>query len=395
MTFPRAPLLNRGKAWLVRWKIAVMAVSAVLVVALGGLVAGGWYFSNALREGALEPDREPDELDLQVVALGEGRVTLRATGKASEDGDWTKDSVFGLEWDGGYGRVGAILEIDERQAVREFLPLQGILEIGEPVRMDSFAYPGDPQQAHGIAFREVTFASEPGEFPAWFVDGSRDTWVIFVHGKGASRREALRMLPTAVGLGFPALVITYRNDEEAPPGPDGFYRYGQTEWEELEGAAAYAVRQGADRLVLVGYRMGGAIVTNVLFESPLAERVRAVIFDAPMLDFSAIISREAGDRGVPGFLTAVGKLMFSFRFDVDWGDLNYLKRADELAVPILLFHGDDDPTVPVTTSDALAEARPDIVTYVRSEGVGHVRSWNADRSAYEAAVRDFLERVVQ
>lgn len=395
MTFPRGPLLNRVKAWLVRWKIAIMAVSAVVLLALGGVAAGGWYISNVLRDGALEPDRDPDELDLQVVALEEGRVTLRATGKASEDGDWTREGVFGLEWDGGYGQVGAILEIDEEQAVREFLTLQGALEIGDLARMDSFAYPGDPQQAHGIPFEEVTFASELGEFPAWFVDGSRDTWVIFVHGRGANRREALRMLPTVVELGFPSLIITYRNDVEAPASADGFYRFGKTEWEELEGAAAYALQRGAKELVLVGYSMGGAIAVNFLLQSPLAERVQGTILDAPMLDFGAVIDREANERGVPGLLTAVSKLIVGFRFDVDWGELNYLKRADELAVPILLFHGDDDPTVPVTTSDALAEARPDIVTYVRSEGVGHVRSWNADPSAYEASVRGFLERLVQ
>ncbi len=191
------------------------------------------------------------------------------------------------------------------------------------------------------------------------------------------------------------MVITYRNDVEAPASADGFYRYGQTEWRDLEAAADYAIQHGADELVLVGYSMGGAIVTNFLFESPLAERVRAVIFDAPMLDFGAIFDREAGERGLPGVLTAVSKLIVGFRFDVDWDELNYLKRADELAVPILLFHGDDDPTVPVSTSDALAEARPDIVTYVRAAGVGHVRSWNADATAYEASVRGFLERVAR
>jgi hypothetical protein len=300
-----------------------------------------------------------------------------------------------LEWAGGYGQVGGILRIDDEQVVREFSVIQGAPEIGELARLDSFAFPGDPEQAHGIGFEEVTITSELGDFPAWFVEGSGKAWVLFVHGRGASRREALRMLPTVADLGFPSLVITYRNDVEAPASPDGFYRFGETEWEDLEAAAEYALEHGADELVLVGYSMGGGIVTNFLYESPLAERVVGVILEAPMLDFGAVFDREAGERGLPGFLTAVSKLIVGFRFDVDWGELNYLKRADELAVPILLFHGDDDPTVPVATSDALAEARPDIVTYVRAAGVGHVRSWNAGPAVYEASVRDFLERVAR
>ncbi len=376
-------------------EVALLASSAFALVALGGVVGGGWYISGLLRAGALAPDRDPDELDLQVVALGEGQVTLRATNEATEDGDWMKDGIFGLEWEGGYGQVGAILRTDGEQVVREFSVMQGTPEIGEPARLDSFAFPGDPEQAHGIGFEEVVISSELGELPAWFVDGPGDTWVIFVHGKGANRREALRMLPTAARLGLPSLVITYRNDVETPASADGFYRYGQTEWRDLAAAADYALQHGAKELVLVGYSMGGAIVTNFLYESPLVERVVGVILDAPMLDFGAVVDWGVRNSTAPGIVITTGKIIAASRFDFDFDALNYLKRADELALPILLFHGDADPTVPVSTSDALSEARPDIVTYVRAAGVGHVRSWNAGPAAYEAKVRDFLERVAR
>lgn len=396
MKSPEDPLLIRLKTRLARWRVALLlAVSGAALLALAGLVMGGWYFSDQIRGGALEPDRDPDEPDLEVVALREEQVTLHATEKANENGDWRKDGIFGLEWQRGYGQVGAIREIDDQQVVRQFFPLQGALEIGDLARLDSFAFPGDPEQAHGIPFQEVTFASELGEFPAWFVDGPRHTWVIFVHGKGASRREALRMLPTVTDLGFPSLIITYRNDVEALAGPDGFYRYGKTEWEDLEAAADYAVQQGADALILVGYSMGGAIVVNFLLQSPLAERVHGAILDAPMLDFNAILALEARERGAPGLLTEVGKALADFRWDIGWGELNYLSRADDLGTPILLFHGDADDVIPVETSDALAEARPDIVTYVRVAGAGHVRSWNAGPEAYEATVRDFLEKMAE
>ncbi len=141
--------------------------------------------------------------------------------------------------------------------------------------------------------------------------------------------------------------------------------------------------------------MGGAIAVNFLYQSPLAERVGSAILEAPMLDFEATIDWGARDAGAFAFLSASGKVISEVRFPIDFKELNYLKRADELAVPILLFHGDEDPTVPVATSDALAEARPDIVTYVRVAEAGHVRSWNVDPEAYAASVRGFLERVAQ
>ena len=303
--------------------------------------------------------------------------------------------TWGLRRDPGYDRVGAILEISDQQVVREYVSLAGDLRTGEMVSMDGFAFPTDPREAHDIPFEEVSFTSPIGDFPAWFVDGSGSTWVIFVHGKGASRREALRMLPAAAGLGLPSLITTYRNDEGLPANPDGFYRYGQSEWKDVEAAASYAIEHGAEGLVMVGYSMGGAIVTNFLYQSPLAERVQGVILDAPMLNFNQTIDLGARQNGYPGLVTTIAKSMSSFRFGINWGDLDYLGRFDRLTVPILLFHGGEDDTVPVETSDALAKARPDIVTYVRVTGAAHVRSWNMDPVAYEAAVRDFLQEVTR
>jgi hypothetical protein len=376
-----------------RWRVPLVVLLGILLLVTVPLVGGGWYYSDALKNQALVPDRKPQKLDLQVAAVGQDTVTLHVTADTSKDGDWTKRGIFGLEWNDGYGQVGAIQELDDEHVVRDYTPVRGTPKVGDGVRLDSFAFPGDPSQALGMTFEEVRFTSRLGDFPAWFIDGSRDTWVIFVHGKGADRREALRMLRTVTDLGFPSLIITYRNDVGAPHSDDGFYRYGETEWQDLQAAAEYAVQHGAQDLILVGYSMGGAIVTSFLYRSSLSQRVAAVILDAPMLDLDATVDWRARNRFAPGLLKAAGKKIASLRFGVHWGELDYLKRARELAMPVLLFHGDEDDKVPVATSEALAKARPDIVTYVRTAGAGHVRSWNADPNTYEKAVRDFLGRL--
>ena len=110
-----------------------------------------------------------------------------------------------------------------------------------------------------------------------------------------------------------------------------------------------------------------------------------------MLDLGSAIAHGVRARGLPVFLTGIGKFLARVRFDVDWKALNYLDRVQELDVPILLFHGDEDQVVPVELSDALAQARPDIVTYHRVPEATHARSWNIDPEKYEAAVREFLE----
>jgi len=373
-----------------RWRIVVSAFLVVLVVIITVLALGGWYLSNELKRGALISDWNPGQHDLEVVDIKEGLVTLRLRALADENGPWRRDGIWGLQWDGGYAQVGAILEVTGRQVVREFHPLSERPDTGETVRLDSFAFPDDPRKAFGLPYEEVSFSSPLGDLAAWIVGGSSETWVIFVHGRNVSPREGLRILPTLVELGLPCLLITYRNDEGAPANPDGFHRHGQTEWKDLEGAVSYAIEHGAEDLILVGYSMGGAIVTNFLYESSLSKRVRGIILDAPMLNFNATIDLGASERNLPGPFVALAKFITRLRFGIDWGKLDYLDRADELSAPILLFHGDEDDIVPIETSDELARIRPDIVEYVRGAGVIHAASWNHDPAIYEAAVRDFI-----
>ena len=370
-----------------RLALAFGGLALLLVVVVFGI---GWYYSGQIEDGALRVKHDPKKYEVEVVALEEGRVTLRFP---TEEDLRKEPRTMGLEWPGGYARVGETLEVSGNEALREYAPLEGALAVGDRVRFDKFAYPGDPERAHGISFEEIRFASPLGDLAAWQVDGSNDTWVIFVHGKGASRGEALRMLPVVYSAGLPSLLITYRNDAGAPEDPSRYYRYGLTEWKDLEAAARYALANGASDLVVVGYSMGGGIVANFLYRSPLAERVVGVILDSPMLDFGAIVDLGAQNRNLPEFLTAVAKIISGFRFDIDWETLEYASRFEEISVPVLLFHGDADETVPVRISEMVAESRSDVVTYVLFEGAPHVGAWNVDPERYETAVREFLDRV--
>ena len=375
------------------WKIGVL-VGVILLAVLAVFVGTGWYLSDVLKEGGLVPDPEEAKLDLEVAVVGDGSVTLIWTPETDQHGDWRARGLWGLEGESTYDQVGAIRKITGRSVVREFLPMDGDLKLGDRVRLDSYAFPGDPQEAHGLSFEEVVIDCALGGCPAWLVGGSSDVWVIFVHGRRADRKESLRILPAIAELGAPALIVTYRNDPEAPASPDGLNRYGQTEWEDLEGPVSYASANGADGVILVGYSMGGAIVASFLHESTLSDRVVAVILDAPMLDFSATVDLGGKEEGYPKPFISLAKLFTGLRFDLDWRGLNYLQHADELAVPILLFHGDADDLVPVETSDRLADVRPDIVQYVRNPDVKHVRSWNTDPASYEKVVKEFLREVI-
>ena len=376
------------------------AVVVVVVLGLVFFLGGGWFYSGEIRAGALDGEAPgTPALQTEVLAVGGRSITLARDPAAPRE--LTTAGTWGLRWADGYGRLGAILALEPERVERAFTRLEGPPpRAGEGSAVDGYAWPADPALAAGRPAREISYPSPLGPAPAWQVEGTHDTWVILVHGYNAPRTETLRTLATVARQGFPALAINYRNDPGAPDNPDGLRHWGAAEWRDLEAATRFALDRGAAGVVLAGYSMGGAVVASFLLESPLAARVRGVVLDAPALDLGEVIDHGAEDRDlpvlgtpVPPALTEVAKGIAGVRYDLDWGQLDYVDRAGGLAAPMLVFHQSGDPTVPVSISEALAAARPDLVTFERFGGDGHLQSWNVDRPRYERAVRAFLDRV--
>ncbi len=367
------------------------AAAAGSAVGAGLLIGPSLVVARVLHQTGFNPKRDhrPDPLDLQATAIAPGLVTLRAATKAPAIPAAAAGHYL-LRGARGWGHAGPVLDANGVVAVREFRPGDGDLRPGDHVRLDPFAFDGDPLAAHGLPFDEVLFSSPLGEFPAWHVPGESDTWAILTHGKGANRREGLRLMPTLAARGFHALAITYRNDEGCPPSPRGTYSYGREEWEELEGAVRFALDRGARRIVLAGYSMGGAISLAFMRNSALASRTSALILDAPMIDLVPTVAHGARKSGVPVRVLPFSNRVAARRYGFDWRDFDHFETARGLEVPVLLFHGDADRTIPVETSDAFASSRPDIVRYVRVPGADHVRAWNHDPEAYRQVVDGFL-----
>ena len=371
--------------------IGVLACIAVLAV-IG--VAYGMYLSNLVRDGSLSSRHSTPPYDLIARSDGDGKITLRAFDERAGAMDLHHDGVFGIVSADGYGQVGRILEAGAGYSVREYIPLTATIGVEERARLDIYAFPDDPLTAHGVHYEAVRFESELGECPAWSIPGSSRTWAIFAHGRGAHPNEALRIMPVLVEAGLPILAFNYRNDEEAPASADGWHWLGYTEWRDLEAAMQYALENGAEDFILYGYSMGGGMCLNLLYESPLADKVRAVVLNSPLLDFSGTLDIVGQIRGYPRAIVQFGKEVGAVRFGIDWQHMNYLSRASELQAPILVLHGEKDTLVPAQLSRSLARARPDIVRYVGFPEAEHARSWNLDPDKYNSEVREFLREIL-
>jgi len=363
--------------------------------ALGSVAAAAWFARKVLTPDELQPD------DVAIVGHDAESVTFAAGPDPGVPGR------YGVWLDGGAGhaRVGRILEHDEGTGTvrRELLGVdRGELSIG-PARWNQYYYWDRPRAAMGLPDEDVVVESDVGALPGWVVrpepaDHGGD-WAVLVHGRGARKEETLRAVPVLRRAGWTCLVAAYRNDRDAPKGPDGRYNLGLSEWRDVEAAIAWAVEHGARRIVLFGWSMGGAIVLQTLHRSRFRDRIVGLCLDSAVLDWEAVLKHHGRLNHVPGPLVRFSqRLMGSGRArhlvglvePLDLALTDWVARADEIDVPLLLIHSTADDVVPFEPAAALAARRPDIVRFELWNTARHCREWNHDCARWEAAVSTFV-----
>jgi pimeloyl-ACP methyl ester carboxylesterase len=374
-------------------------VTALLVIALALFAAAAFYFSGVIGSDALAVSPSVPEYDTKVADVEGAKIFLDPEGAADQV---DQEGVFGIRWPDGNGRIGPIIDSSDtqNQVVREYLANEdGAPPQGAKTDLANDTFFGDPKQALGLPFAQVKVDGELGEMPAYLVPGAKKTWVVYVHGKGASRSEGYRTLRTLNDLGYPGLLITYRGDEDAPSDPTNEYGYGLREWQDLQSAVQYALDNGADNVALAGWSMGGAIVGQFLSKSSLARDVEAVFLDAPALDMPAALRLGASQRTlpltslpIPDVLTSAAIAVSDLRFPTNLSDAVATDPVVSYDGPVFLAHGTADTTTPIAVSDEVAERRgPSNTTYLRVEGAEHTASWNTDPSVYDRALKRFAE----
>ena len=361
-----------------RWALAAGAIAVIAALGLG--VAAAWHFSSAV----LVPDHSPWPAETEVAAMPAGRIVLESTEESRRPG------VYGLEWQGGRAIVGPIIGEADGEVTRRLRQVDGYLAPEMDVAFNPTVWAGNPTEDFGIPSTTVPIHGELGPMPAWFVPARGRTWAIVVHGINSTPETGLRLVPSLHRAGLPTLLVTYREDLGAPPSPDGFHHMGLTEWRDVGAAARYAFAHGAERLVLAGYSMGGALVTQFMERSPLAPKVAGLVLDAPVLDWQAVLSFNATEMGFPSFLSKPVELAIGARIDAHWESLDAIDHPEDFQLPILLFHGEEDDVVPISTSDDFAAELPRRVTYFRVPEAGHTEEWNVDPRLYERRLGSFL-----
>ena len=398
-------------------KLGYLLIILIFII-LGG---AGWFFSGVTYEVGLNPEFE----NTAEVGVAEDRVIIEDISEKTislnvQEEMWgvmLEDGIYGVLGENGSAVVSSILSLEGDIITREILQINGELEIGERVSSSSLLkiengkysilgtsdYEGidesgkyTPKSVSDTDYEYIEYESDLGMFPAYLTSEGETGVVIFVHGfRGAFERDFTAMLraPDFENLGYRSMIISYRNDANAPKDPSGLYQYGVTEWIDLDNAIKYVEQNiNPDRIVLWGTSGGGGPVTSWLQNNPDSDRVDGIIFEAPVISFweSVEVNGKARYPFIPELFFPYIKLFTEVRYGVDFDTMDFRDALVKSEVPVLLFHGDDDEWVPVDMSDYIADNRRTNFTYIRMSNVGHVTSWNADPVRYIFEITKFL-----
>ncbi|HEY9308128.1 MAG TPA: alpha/beta fold hydrolase [Microbacterium sp.] len=387
----RAAVRAASPALVAGVKAALTVLSVALAGALGALAAG----SVLMARKVVTPARRL--ADTRILALDTAAQTITL----SRTADTELPGRYGLFTTGSsdYIKLGSVLSEDATSVKRKLLthiPADARLE---PEAAFSGWYYDRPEQLH-LPFTPELIGSTVGPCPAWlFPAGGGDTWVIQVHGRGTTRAECLRAVPVFHALGITSLVVSYRNDAEAPRSRSGTYTLGATEWRDVDAAVGFARRRGARRIIVMGWSMGGAIALQLALNSPHGDAIAGLILESPVVDWRTVLNFQARAERVPG---AVSRLAME-ALQTEWASpltragaairldqLDIVARAAELRHPVLILHSDDDGFVPSDASHGLVAARPDLVEMQVFEVARHTKLWNYDQERWSNSIGTWL-----
>jgi len=372
------------------------ALLVTLGTALGGVLAAMGLLSVRMARRVVTPSGRATDTTIVGVDPAAQTITL------SRSDDTALPGRYGLFTTGTarYVKLGSVLSEDATTVTRKLLthvPADATLA---PRAAFSGWYYDDPGQLH-LPYTAELVGGPLGPCPAWLFPAEQPTgtWVIQVHGRGTTRAECLRAVPVFHAAGITSLLVSYRNDGEGPRSRSGTYALGATEWRDVDAAVEFARRHGAERVVLMGWSMGGAIALQVELNSPHRDLIAGVVLESPVIDWRIVLRYQAAQLKVPAPVTtlAIGALSTEWATPVTgagapipFDSLDVVARAGELRHPILVLHSDDDGFVPSDASHDLVVARPDLVEFEVFDVARHAKLWNYDQQRWTNRITAWL-----
>lgn len=230
---------------------------------------------------------------------------------------------------------------------------------------------------------------------AWCFDvgATSDTWVIHVHGLGASPQSTLRSVRTVEKLGMSSLVASFGQPFEAR-------RVGlaSDDIDRVVAAIDDPVALGATRVILCGWSFGAAMCLAAA--RVRREAVAGAILVSPMISLARAAfdgARRTGRSRVPvlAAFAALSVPLTAQRAGVRGAiSVRALSRGVPYGLPVLALHSTGDRLLSIERTRRARDASGQM-TLIDLPAAMHGFEWNRDAQQFACAARGWLQSVVE
>lgn len=243
----------------------------------------------------------------------------------------------------------------------------------------------EPQPAES-PFSRVSFKSEEGmTIRAWYAPpASTGETVLLLHGHRGNRDQLLVHAEYLLDAGYGALLIDFRNHGES----DGeFTSMGYHEVKDARAAYRFLQNEAeVDAIAIWGHSMGGAVASQLMSEVDAA----GLVIDATFADFPSLVRRGLIARGLPGSpITEILTTLYGWLSQSDFSAFRPIDQLARVEKCVLLFHGSDDPVIPLAEAERIAAGNPRIELSV-FEGGAHSDLYELEPERYRKEALAYL-----
>jgi uncharacterized protein len=251
----------------------------------------------------------------------------------------------------------------------------------------------DSPANYGLTAEAAEFQSGDGlTLHGWYIPAEDSVKTIIVcSGANGSLDADVHVAPWLHAAGFNVLLFDWRAHGQST---GEMVTLGFNERYDLIAAVRFALSQGADRVGVLGFSMGGTVA---LATAAVYEDIHAVVADSP---FVYVLSAVAGgliERGVPEGLSFLLARLFvttaCLRTQLNLYDIDLARWINRVAPrPLLLIFGEQDVIVPKSEVDLIFAVAGEPKEVWRVPEAAHRNIHIRRPDEYRQRIREFFEK---
>lgn len=232
---------------------------------------------------------------------------------------------------------------------------------------------------YGLNYQDIWFEIDGNKAHGWWIPSANKTApvILYLHGNASNNGDLGEIAAIFYRLDVSVMLVDYRGYGKSStlfPNEKRVYEDAEATWQYL----TRTLKIKPQKIFVYGHSLGGAIAIELASKHP---------------DMAGLI--------VEGTFTSIQDLAESMPllkiFPLEWlitERFDSLSKISSLQTPLLILHGTEDITIPLSMSAQLFAAAPEPKQLITFEGANHNNLPEVSDREYLRVIRQFIQSVV-